>query len=143
METTLAYWNTLANQTLLISSLLSGFSMTIVAGLLVSDKKGKMINLLVRLATIASGSFLVSVFAMTQISMITTPGGYINQVAMDDFVIPRITGVLSLIIGLVSLLTIISLAGWVKSRKTGIFTTIVGIISLLLILSTMVRIEIG
>lgn len=41
MEITLEYWNELGKQTLLITSLLSRFSITVVANLLVSDKNDK------------------------------------------------------------------------------------------------------
>ncbi len=55
---TIEYWNELAKQMLLISSLLGGFSITIVANL----------------ATLSAGCFLVTVFAMFDIIMITTEG---------------------------------------------------------------------
>ena len=138
---TLEYWNTLANQTLLISSLLSGFSITVVANLLVSDKNGKVINSILKLATISDGCFLVSVFTMTQISMMTTVGGTLKIITTNDFLVPRVIGISTFMIGLISLSAILSLSGWVKSKQTGIFTTIVGVITLLLIFSTMVRIK--
>jgi hypothetical protein len=138
---TLEYWNTLANQTLMVSSLLSGFSITVVANLLVSDKNNKIINSILKLATISAGCFLVSVFAMTQISMMTTVGGNFKDITTNDFLVPRIVGISTLMIGLFSLSAILSLSGWVKSKQTGIFTTIIGVITLLLICSTMVRIN--
>ncbi|WP_103071585.1 hypothetical protein [Aquimarina sediminis] len=141
MQTTLEYWNTLANQTILIGSLLSGFSIAIVANLLVSDQNSKLINRILRLATISAGCFLVSVFAMFQISMVTTPGGYITNVTTRDFFIPRVVGISTFMIGLFALSAIIALSGWAKSKKTGIFTSIVGLLTLLLILTTMLRIK--
>ncbi|WP_459211689.1 hypothetical protein [Aquimarina rhabdastrellae] len=143
MEMTLEYWNALANQTLLISSLLSGFSITVVISILVTDNDSKVINRILKLATISSGCFLVTVFAMTQISMITTPGGYIKNITTDDFLVPRVIGIFTFMIGLFSISGILALSGWVKSRKTGIFTTIVGILTLLLIFITMIRISLG
>ncbi|WP_025663061.1 hypothetical protein [Aquimarina megaterium] len=141
MQITLEYWNTLANQTILISSLLSGFSITVVANLLVSDKKDKLTNKILKSATLSAGCFLVTVFAMIQISMITTPGGYVKNVVINDFLMPRIIGMLTFMIGLFSLTVMISLSGWTKSKKVGMFTTIVGIVTLLLIFITMVRIN--
>ncbi len=141
MGITLEYWNTLANQTILISALLSGFSIAIVANILVSDKNDKLINRILKLGTISAGCFLVSVFAMTQISMITTPGGYIKNVTINDFLIPRIIGLFTFMIGLLALSAIISLSGWVKSKRTGIFTSTIGILTLILILLTMVRVN--
>lgn len=141
MEITLEYWNALANQTILISSLLSGFSITVVANLLVSDKNDKLTNRILKSATLSAGCFLVSVFAMIQISMITTPGGYMKNVVADDFLIARIIGMITFMVGLFSLTVMISLSGWTKSKKIGIFTTIVGILTLVLVFITMTRIS--
>ncbi|WP_299317876.1 hypothetical protein [uncultured Maribacter sp.] len=138
---TIEYWNELAKQTILISSLLSGFSITVVANILVSDKNDKLTNRILKSATLSAGCFLVSVFAMIQISMITTPGGYIKDVVADDFLVARIIGMITFMVGLFSLTAMISLSGWTKSKKIGIFTTTVGILTLLLIFITMTRIS--
>lgn len=137
MEITLEYWNTLANQTILISSLLSGFSIAVVANLLVSDNKDKLTNMILISATLSAGCFLVTVFATIQISMITTPGGSLKEVVASDFFIPRLIGMSTFMIGLFSLTIMISLSGWTKSKKIGIFTTVVGVLTLLLIFVTM------
>lgn len=142
MEMTLDYWNELGKQTLLITSLLSGFSITVVANLLVSDKKDKLTNRILKSATLSAGCFLVSVFAMVGIVMTTTPGGYIKDVSLNDFQMARIIGMATFMIGLFSLCAMISLSGWTKSRKVGIFTTIIGIATLLLIFLTMIRLEV-
>ncbi|CAL2094278.1 conserved membrane protein of unknown function [Tenacibaculum sp. 190524A02b] len=134
---TLEYWNELAKQTILISSLLSGFSITVVANLLVSDKNNKLFNRILKSATLSAGCFLITVFAMMQISMITTPGGYLKNVTENDFLVPRIIGVIAFFIGLFSLSTMISLSGWTKSKKVGIYTTVIGILTLLFILITL------
>ena len=122
MEITLEYWNELGKQTLLITSLLSGFSITVVANLLVSDKNDKLTNRILKSATLSAGCFLVSVFAMVNIIMTTTPGGYIKNVSLNDFQIARIVGMLSFMIGLFSLSIMIALSGWTKSKKIGRFT---------------------
>lgn len=140
MEFTLEYWNELAKQTILVSSLLSGFSITVVANLLVSDKNDKLTNRILQSATLSAGCFLVTVFAMIQISMMTTPG-YFEAVIEKDFVVPRIIGILTFIIGLFSLSLMISLSGWTKSKKIGRFTTVIGILTLLLFFVTMTRIS--
>lgn len=100
MEITLEYWNELAKQTLLLSSLLSGFSITIVANLLVSDKSDKTTNRILKIATLSAGCFLVSVFSMIHIVMTTTPGGLIEKVTIDDFQITRLFGISTLMVGL-------------------------------------------
>lgn len=138
---TLEYWNSLANQLILISSLLSGFSIAIVANLIISEKKDKLTGRLLKTAAISAGCFLVSVFAMTKISMLTTSGGYLKNITENNFIIPRIIGMLTFIIGLFALTTLISLSGWTKSRKVGFFTTTIGVITLLLILITMIDVS--
>lgn len=140
---TLEYWNSIANQMILISSLLSGFSIAIVANLLVHEKNNRLTNRILKTATISAGCFLVTVFAMTKISMITTPGGYYKNIVENDLLIPRIFGMVTFIIGLFALTTLIALSGWTKSKKTGIFTTVIGVLTLILIFLTMTDIRFG
>ncbi len=78
--------------------------------------------------------FLISVFAMTNIIMMTTEG-YPRKVLESDLSLPRGIGSFSFFLGIISLLTMIAMSGWTKSKKMGIFTTIVGIITLILMLS--------
>ncbi|MCH2196046.1 hypothetical protein [Kordia sp.] len=123
----------------MISSLLNGFSIAVVANLLVSNKNEQLTNIILKAATLAAGCFLVSVFAMVNIVMTTTPGGYLQEVSVNDFQISRTVGLLTFMIGLFALTTMIALSGWTKSKKVGRFTTIVGILTLILIFVTMIR----
>lgn len=116
---TLDYWNELAKQMLLITSLLSGFSITVVANLLVSDRNDQLINRILNFATLSAGCFLITIFAMVHIVMTTTPGGYIKNVSIEDFQLPRIIGMLTFMIGLFALSAVIGLSGWTKSKKWG------------------------
>ena len=118
---------------------MSGFSIAVVANLLVSDKNEQLTNIILKAATLAAGCFLVSVFAMVNIVMTTTPGGYLQEVSVNDFQISRTVGLLTFMIGLFALTTMIALSGWTKSKKVGRFTTIVGILTLILIFVTMIR----
>jgi hypothetical protein len=52
MQMTCEYWNNLANQLVFVSSLLSGFSIAIVANLIVSDKNDKLTNALLKTAIV-------------------------------------------------------------------------------------------
>ena len=140
MEITLDYWNELAKQMILISSLLSGFSITVVANLLVSDKNNKLFNRILKTATLSAGCFLVTVFAMVQISMLTTPGGFIKNITENDFIVPRAIGLITFMIGLISLSAMISLSGWTKSKSVGIYTTVIGILTLLLTFATTIKV---
>jgi len=56
---------TLASQTILISTLLGGFSIAIIANLLISDLNTRLLKIIMILATLVAGFFLVNVFAMS------------------------------------------------------------------------------
>lgn len=135
-EITFEYWNKLANQIILISSLLGGFSIAVIANLLVSDVNTRLLRNIMIVSTLAASFFLITVFAMTKILMITT-NGYPMKVTGNDLMLPRIVGVISFLIGIVSIIAMISLAGWTKSKKMGRVTTAIGILSLILILIMM------
>lgn len=132
-ELTFEYWNKLAEQTITISSLLGGFSIAIIANFLVSDLNTKLSKSIMAVSTLAASSFLITVFAMTNILMKTT-AGYPIEVVDNDLMLPRTVGVIAFSIGIISLLAMILMSGWTKSKKMGIFTTIVGFITFLLIL---------
>jgi len=137
LELSLEYWNELAHQLLLISSLLSGFSIAVVANLLVYKSKSRITINILKTATIAAGCFLIAVFALFNIMMMTTKG-YPFKVVENDLTLPRIIGVLTFVLGIISLSVVISLAGWTKSKSTGIFTTIVGFLTLVAIITMLV-----
>ncbi|WP_299778837.1 hypothetical protein [uncultured Formosa sp.] len=132
-EITFEYWNKLAEQTITISSLLGGFSIAVIANLLVSEMNTKLSKTIMVVSTLAASFFLITVFAMTNVLMKTTVG-YPFKVVDNDLSLPRILGSISFFLGIVSLIAMISLAGWTKSKKMGRFTTIVGITTLVLIL---------
>lgn len=137
IEIPLEYWNTLASQLITMSSLLGGFSIAVTANLLVSDAKRTITNTILKATTIASGCFLITVFAMTKILMMTTEG-YPFKIINNDLAFPRTIGTLAFILGIVSLSVVIALSGWTKSKRIGIFTTIVGVLTFLMILMTIV-----
>ncbi len=140
-EIPLEYWNKLANQLIVVSSLMSGFSIAVSANLLVYKSNSRVISNILKASTVAAAAFLVTVFSMTKILMMTTPGFPLNTV-ISDLTFPKLIGILTFILGIFSLATVIALAGWVKSRRIGIFTTIVSIVMLLLVLFTLVDIQI-
>ena len=131
-EIALDYLNNITSQMIFINSLLGGFSLTVVASLLDSPIKTSLGNKLFKTAIVATSSFLVSIFAMTKILMITTKG-YPLEFEQNDLIFPRVVGVLSSFLGIISLTLMISISGWIRSKRIGIFTSIVGITSLLLI----------
>lgn len=129
-EITFDYWNKLADQTILVSSLLGGFSIAVVANLLVSEINTRLVKTIMIFSTLAASFFLITVFAMTKLLLMTI-NGYPLKVVSDDLLVPRIVGVSFFYLGTVSLITVISLAGWTKSKNMGRFTTTIGILTLI------------
>lgn len=132
-ELTFEYYNKLADQIITISTLLGGFSIAVIANFLVLDTKTRLTNNIMKASTLAACLFLVTVFAMTKVLLMTTEG-YPKKVLDSDLLLPRGIGVFAFYFGTISLIVMISMAGWTKSKKMGIFTTIIGIITLMLVL---------
>ena len=132
-ELTFEYYNKLADQIITISALLGGFSIAVIANFLVSDTKTRLTNNIMKASTLAACLFLVTVFAMSKVLLMTTEG-YPQKVLDSDLLLPRGIGVFAFYFGTISLIAMISMAGWTKSKKMGIFTTIIGIITLMLVL---------
>lgn len=132
-ELTFEYYNKLANQIITISALLGGFSIAVIANLLVSDTKTRLTNNIMKTSTLAACFFLITVFAMTKVLLMTTEG-YPKKVLDSDLLLPRGIGAFTFFFGTISLIVMISMAGWTKSKKMGIFTTIIGIITLIFVL---------
>jgi len=130
-ELSFEYWNTLADQTILISSLLCGFSILILANLLISKLNGRLINSIMVFSTMSASFFLIALLTANKILLMTTEG-YPLQVVNDDLFLPRIFVGASFYLGILSLIAVISLVGWTKSKRMGIFTTIFGILTFIL-----------
>ena len=133
IELDITYWNKLAGQLIVISSLLSGFSIAVTANLLVSQSHTPITNNILRAATVASGCFLVALFALTNLLLKTTEG-YPFEVSPGDISLSRALGAVTLLVGTISLTAVIALSGWTRSKRLGIFTTAVGVITLILII---------
>lgn len=127
------YWNKLADQVIVISSLLGGFSIAVIANFLVSDTNTRLSRSILKAAVLAASFFLVSVFSLTKVLMMTTKGFPIKM-KDGDLDIPSLIGSASLFFGIISLFSIIALSGWTKSKKLGWFTSIIGFVSLVVIL---------
>lgn len=132
-EMSFEYWNKLANQIIVISSLLGGFSIALIVNFLVSNVNTSLSRHIMKTAVLAACFFLVALFTMTKILMMTT-NGFPGKVVNADLVPPSVIGGTAFLLGVVSLVAMISLSGWVKSKNMGRFTTIVGILTLALIL---------
>ncbi|MEM7485093.1 MAG: hypothetical protein AAF348_07775 [Bacteroidota bacterium] len=135
----LEYLNAISNQLILISSLMSGFSIAILANLLTYKTDNKMATYVFRLTSVAAGCFLVTVFALTKIIKMTTEG-YQHETTVEDFTFTGGLTTIAFVTGILTLSAVIALSGWIKSKKTGVFTTIVGFLTLLFILMTMLNV---
>lgn len=133
LEMSFEYLNKLADQVIVISSLLAGFSIAVVANFLVSEMNTRLTRYIMRTSVLAAGFFLVSLFAMTKVLMMTT-SGFPLEASSSELNTASIIGGVTLFFGIVSLLAMIALAGWTKSKTMGKFTTIVGSVTLLLIM---------
>jgi hypothetical protein len=127
------YWNKLASQVITISSLLGGFSIAIIANILVSTSETRLVKSILFVSTLAGSFFLVTIFAMTKLLLMTTDG-YPFNVVNHDLNMPRLIGSIAFFLGILALITIISLSGWTKSKRLGKITTALGVITLVLIL---------
>jgi cytochrome bd-type quinol oxidase subunit 2 len=127
------YLNQVAHQLIVISSLLSGFSIAVMANLLIAKSQSKVSNSILKVTTVAAACFLITVFAMTKIVMMTTEG-YPLKFENSDLDFPKIAGFAAFLLGITTLSVLIALSGWTKSKSTGIFTTIVGILTFIMIL---------
>lgn len=135
LDISLEYWNKLSSQTVFITSLLGGFSILVIANLLVTELKTKLAKYILLTSTLAACLFLVSIFAWTGVMMMTTPG-YPGKIESGEFSYHRILGSFTLLLGIISLLSMISLVGWTKSRRIGVITTVIAILTFILIMTT-------
>ena len=133
IELELPYLNALASHLIYISAFLGGFAATLLGTLIISDKEGKLIKTLIISSALSAVSFIVAVMAMTSILLVTTKG-YPLEINPEDVVLKRAIGGLAMLLGLISLLVVISVSGWLKSKKLGFITSLVGIIGFVLII---------
>jgi hypothetical protein len=129
VEMSFQYWNKLADQIIVISSLLGGFSIAVVANLLVSDASSRLSKNIMKAAVLAASFFLISIFAMTKVLMMTTDG-FPLKATEEGIKISSLVGGMTLILGIMSLITLIALSGWTKSKQMGIFTFILIVLML-------------
>lgn len=137
MEISSAYWHELTKQTIFISALLGGFSLNVVVALLRRKRNDRIYNNIFRSGIIATASFLISIFSMTNIYMLTAESSPLKYNPSKINLLSLI-GTSTLFLGIIALLIIISLSGWTKSKGMGIFTSIIGILSFFFIMFTLV-----
>lgn len=126
------YWNELSRQFILISTFLGGFSLAVLATLLVENDLTKIKKVIFKAAAISAAAFLIAIFGMTKILLMTTEG-YPLEASHSKIIFPRIVSFFTFVIGIASQITIVALSGWTQSKALGRFTTVIGVIAFLLI----------
>ncbi len=135
IELSAEYLNDLMTQLVFISVFLGGFSASILGTLITTDKKkSKVLSKLIIGSSLAALSFIVAVFAMTNIIIVTIPT-YPLPYDGSSVSTSRAVGFASFIIGILSILFVIGTSGWLYSRKLGIFTTVIGVLGLIAIIA--------
>lgn len=131
-EISIEYLKNLAEQLILISVFLGGISTTILGTIITHKNDSKIFKLMILGLSLAALSFIVTVIGVVKIQLVLTPDSpYQNK---DEILMyPRIVSGISFYIGIFSLITVISLSGWMNSKKIGLFTTAIGVISGILI----------
>jgi hypothetical protein len=127
------FYNKLATQIVAIASLLGRFSLSLLVTLLHQKEENKYQAIIFKSAMVATSSFVITVFAMTNLLLATTQGGII-KVEESDLMLPRIIGSLSFFIGILSIVVIITLSGYAKSPSYKRFSLICGLVTLIMIL---------
>lgn len=138
MEINLSYLNQISSQMILICVFLGGFSATLLGNFILSDKKGKVLNLLTIGTAIATVLFIIAVFGLTTIIAMTLPDNPF-PIKPKDVILPRTLRTLAFLLGLISLLFVIGTSGWLKSKKMGIATTIIASLGFLLTMISVTR----
>lgn len=126
------YWNELARQFILICTFLGGFSLTTVVTLLIGKLDTRLKRIIFKTSVISSLAFLIAIFGMTKILLMTTKG-YPLETSHEKIIFPRIISFIAFMIGIASQITVVSLSGWTQSKSLGWFTSIFGFVAALLI----------
>ncbi len=111
-------------QLALVSSILGGFSITYVCTILTMKTEKKIEFWIFIVGLIAALCFLITTLGWSMMSF--------EEGKSDTFAHHQVL-VKFLLVGLLTIITSISLSGWLKDTKTGISTTIIGFISLVIL----------
>lgn len=127
IELSIPYINELASQMMFTSTFLGGFSATLLGTLLVAEYNNRISKVLIASSALAAISFIICILFMNKLVMLTTPG-YPLEINNQIMEVPRIIGFVFFMIGILALMFLIALSGWLKSKQLGWMTTIFGII---------------
>ncbi|MEM1214291.1 MAG: hypothetical protein AAGJ82_01305 [Bacteroidota bacterium] len=131
-----AYLRELAKQTLFVCGILEGFSISAVVTLLGYERHDRVMAIIFCAAILSTAAFLLAIFGMTGVIMLTTEGYPLPNPEADLRATRNIASV-GLLLGILSITTLLSASGWVKSKRLGWFTTVVGVLLLIAIMRMM------
>ena len=133
-ELPFTYLNELAKQLMFISSFLGGFSIVILATLIVSQPHSKLKKWLILTSAVSTVAFITSLFLMTKVLLITTEGSIIEY-TKASLGKTRTIGGLAFFLGLTTIFISVGISGWLVSKRLGVITTILAIIGFAIIYS--------
>ncbi len=126
----------LAKQFIFISAFLGGFVASVLGTLIISKRNNKVLKALIIGCSLSAASFVVTVFAMTQVVVISLPG-YPLEINPGQTDLTRLIGGIAFMLGILALTFVIGMSGWMHSKAVGITTTAIGILALVLIFMCM------
>lgn len=126
------YLANLSKQIIFISTFLGGVSATILGTFIIAKDSRRLFKVLIAGISLSAVSFIVSIFSWTNIVILTSPG-YPLEVSHADTVFSRNIGGITFVVGILALLSIVALSGWLHSKRLGIITTALGLIGMVLI----------
>lgn len=132
-ELPLSYLKDLAEQMVFISAFLGGFAASILGTLIFANSDQRILKVMIAGAALSAISFIVTVFAMTNI-IITSHPDYPLKIDPSDVNFGRLAGSICFFLGLLALIFVVACSGWVYSKRLGVFTTIIGILGVILVL---------
>lgn len=132
-EIEIPYLNTLSSQLLFICAFLGGFSATLLGTLITAELEGKVMFSIIIASAVSAMGFILSVLCMTGILLITTEG-YPLEVNKGELNSLRLVGAFTMILGLLGLLVVIGISGWLKDKKLGYTTSAIAILGFILML---------
>jgi hypothetical protein len=129
------YLAELGRQLAAIAAFLGGFSITFFGTLLTIRREGRIIGWALGTAAAAAGLFAVNVITVTMMitSLHPSAPSFVTMSA-NELVRARWVTTLSLFFGTLSLLSSLSISGWLHSRRLGKATTAIGLLSFITII---------
>lgn len=133
-ELSFEYLHTMSSQVILICTFLAGFSATILSSFVTQKQHSRIRNVIILSLLIATCTMLISMFYLTNIFILTTPG-YPQKVSIEALSQQLTICMIFFVFGIAAFLLFISLTGWLNSRNMGMVTSVLGAVTFIFVLS--------